>query len=69
MSPTNNENQNHFYIIVSNVSSGLYKVIITATNDYTYESEELNRDIIVPSTNIEPNEKRLTLLDFVILLQ
>lgn len=69
MSPTNNEYQNDFYINVSNVTSGLYTVISTATNGYTYESEELNRDIILPSTNIEPNGKRLTLLDFVILLQ
>lgn len=53
--PTNNENQNDFYINVSNVISGLYKVIITATNGFTYESEELNHDITIPSTNIEPN--------------
>jgi len=55
VSPANSENQNEFYINVSNVASGLYKVIITATNGYTYESAELNRDITIPSTNIEPD--------------
>lgn len=55
VSPRNNENQNDFHINVSNVTSVLYKVFITDTNGYTYESEELNHDIIIPSPNIEPN--------------
>ena len=51
----NNPNHEDFYIKVSNVTSGKYKVIITATNDYTFESEELTYDIKIPVINIDPD--------------
>jgi hypothetical protein len=53
VNPTNNANQEDFYIKISNVTSGKYKVIITATNDYNFESEELTHDITIPTTDIE----------------
>lgn len=51
----NNPNHEDFYINISNVTSGKYKVIITTTNDYTFESEELNHDIRLPVINIDPD--------------
>jgi uncharacterized protein YpmB len=45
---SNNANQDNFNVDVSNVASGKYKVLITATNDYTYESDELNHDVTLP---------------------
>ena len=48
VNPTNNENQNTFDIKVSNVTSGMYKVIILGANGYTYESDELTSDITIP---------------------
>ena len=53
MNPTNNENQNTFDIKVSNVTSGMYKVIIVGANSYTYESDELTSDTTIPMTNVE----------------
>jgi|GEM_PF-6465249 len=53
VNPINNAKQEDFYIKISNVSSGKYKVIITATNDYSFESGELNHDITIPTTEIE----------------
>ena len=55
VNPTNNTNQEDFYIKISNVTSGKYKIIINATNDYTFESKELTHDIIIPTTDIEPD--------------
>lgn len=53
INPTNNTNHEDFHIKVSNIASGQYKVIITATNDYIYESKELINNITIPITNIE----------------
>ena len=55
VNPTNNTNHEDFHIKISNITSGQYKVIITATNDYIYESKELTNDITIPITNIEPD--------------
>ena len=53
VNPTNNENQNTFDIKVSNVTSGMYKVIILGANGYTFESNELTSDTTIPVTNNE----------------